>query len=114
MVKSHPERMFVFGDNVARVGLGGQAKEMRGEPNSIGIVTKWLPSSNDQSYFYDFQFPAVKLLIEQDFRRLFDFPGTIVWPLDSIGRGLARLDVTSPLTLKYIEKLKGELEYYVQ
>ena len=34
-------------------GYGGQAREMRGEPNSIGIPTKWAPDSNKSSYFCD-------------------------------------------------------------
>jgi hypothetical protein len=40
MVRADPSTVFVFGDNMARNGLAGQAKEMRGEPNAIGVPTK--------------------------------------------------------------------------
>ena len=50
-IKANPDKLYVFGDNMARVGLGGQAKEARGEPNSVGIPTKWRPGKNDGDYF---------------------------------------------------------------
>jgi len=40
MLRAEPGTLWVFGDNLQRKGLGGQAKEMRGEPNAIGIPTK--------------------------------------------------------------------------
>jgi hypothetical protein len=40
MVQADRNTVYVFGDNVARHGLGGQAKAMRGEPNTIGVSTK--------------------------------------------------------------------------
>jgi hypothetical protein len=42
-LRENPDKRYVFGDNVERRGYGGQAKEMRGEPNAIGVVTKWAP-----------------------------------------------------------------------
>lgn len=36
-LKSNPNTQYLFGDNLKRSGFGGQAKEMRGEPNAIGI-----------------------------------------------------------------------------
>ena len=42
-LKQNQDRIYLFGDNVERVGHGGQAKEMRGEPNAIGIATKLKP-----------------------------------------------------------------------
>ena len=38
--RANPRAIYVFGDNLLRKGLGGQAKEMRGEPNTLGIVSK--------------------------------------------------------------------------
>ena len=43
-LQRHPELIFVFGDNMLRKGFGGQAKEMRGEPNAVGVPVKWRPS----------------------------------------------------------------------
>ena len=46
-------RYYVFGDNMERRGLGGQAGVMRGEPNAIGVPTKWSPSNRPDAYFTD-------------------------------------------------------------
>ncbi|KKL05458.1 hypothetical protein LCGC14_2605850, partial [marine sediment metagenome] len=44
MLRDEPDTLFVFGDNMQRRGLGGQAFAMRGEPNAVGIPTKIFPS----------------------------------------------------------------------
>jgi len=56
MVRAKPRTMFVFGDNMARSGFGGRAKEMRGEPNAVGIPTKWRPAKDEAAYFKDADF----------------------------------------------------------
>ena len=53
MVRALPEQRFVFGDNLQRVGMGGQAAAMRGEPNAIGIVTKRAPGMAPGDFFSD-------------------------------------------------------------
>jgi hypothetical protein len=52
-LRNNPDFMFLFGDNLQRTGLGGQAKEMRGEFNAIGIATKKSPSLSDDAFFTD-------------------------------------------------------------
>jgi len=52
-LQRHPELIFVFGDNMLRKGFGGQAKEMRGEPNAVGVPVKWRPSRDAGAYFTD-------------------------------------------------------------
>lgn len=113
MLKNEPETLFVFGDNVVRHGFGGQAKEMRGEPNAVGIPTKWKPSNETDAFFKNFQYPAVKLLIDEDTKILFQhhsYGGKIVWPEDGIGTGLARLPQTAPLIWFYIERIRLYLD----
>lgn len=55
LLREHPDLKFVFGDNLIRVGKGGQAI-IRDEPNALGIATKRSPgeymvegSANDMS-----------------------------------------------------------------
>ena len=48
-VKAHPNVYFVFGDNEVRRGYGGQAKEMRGELNTVGVRTKRTPGQTLQT-----------------------------------------------------------------
>ena len=47
-LKANPSVLYLFGDNLQRVGLGGQAKEMRGEPNAVGIATKKAPDNKPE------------------------------------------------------------------
>lgn len=52
-VRLHPKDVFLFGDNLERRGLGGQAAEMRGEPNAVGIPTKRSPAMTPDAFFSD-------------------------------------------------------------
>lgn len=45
-VRANPDKIFIFGDNLAGRGFGGQAKEMRGEENAVGVPTKKLPTTS--------------------------------------------------------------------
>ena len=63
--------LYLFGDNLDRQGMGGQAKEMRGEPNSFGIATKRSISHNyPDDYFFDAQ-GDVNYIIDEEFDRLY-------------------------------------------
>lgn len=52
-LKQHPDSYFIFGDNLVRTGRGGQAAEMRGEPNAIGVATKRFPNNDETAFFSD-------------------------------------------------------------
>ncbi|SDK39192.1 hypothetical protein [Bradyrhizobium ottawaense] len=91
------DKMYVFGDNVQRTGFAGQAKEMRGEPNAIGVVTKWAPSMQPTAFFDDTA--ACKMLVERDLllvQQALDRGRTVVVPADGIGTGLSRLPKYAP------------------
>lgn len=49
-LKENPNHIFVFGDNLLRVGMGGAAK-LRHMPNTYGFITKKTPSHDDKAYF---------------------------------------------------------------
>ena len=108
MLRDEPGKLFVFGDNMAREGYGGQAREMRGEPNAVGIPTKWAATRHESAYFKDGDFEAVAPAIDDAFRKLLRHDGDIVWPTDGIGTGLAQLPGRAPKIFKYIEKRKGK------
>lgn len=113
MLKDEPNTLFVFGDNMAREGYGGQAAEMRGEPNAVGIPTKWTPSNNRWAFFADKDLKEVKIDINEAFIKLFCHAsqnGEIVWPQDGIGTGLADLKNKAPAIWDYIEDLRKCLE----
>lgn len=96
--------LYVFGDNVKRVGLGGQAAAMRHEPNAVGVATKYSPSEpfGEEPH----QIAAQKRIIDEDMKPLFRhvrLGGIVVWPADGIGTGLAGLDRYAPSTLEHIQ-----------
>ena len=113
LLQQHPDTLFVFGDNMAEKGLGGQAKEMRGEPNAVGIPTKNYPGMNDFDFFNDGDFNRAKIKIDAAVLKLFlhaSDGGNIVWPEDGIGTGLADLKKNSPKIWELIEKYRLALE----
>lgn len=107
MLKNNPETLYVFGDNYVQRGRGGQAKECRGEPNAVGIPTKWAPSMAESAFFSDEDFDKVKDRIDEGFEMLeahLRANGEIVWPGDGIGSFLARLPEKAPTIFEYIRK----------
>ncbi len=113
-LQANPNVLYVFGDNYLRKGLGGQAAEMRGEPNAVGVATKWAPAMLDQHFFDDKDFNVIKEIIDNDVSILrahnnhFDEWGRekiIVVPLDGIGTGLSELPTRAPKIYDYIVSL---------
>lgn len=105
---------YVFGDNMQERGLGGQAKACRGEPNTVGIPTKWKPSMTEDSFFTDDDYDAVAPKIYEAFDRLgrimYIGSGIVVWPSDGIGTGLAQLEKRAPKIFALIQERKAMLE----
>lgn len=113
MLRAEPDKLFVFGDNMQRVGMGGQAKEMRGEPNAVGIPTKHSPGTGPYDYFTDDDIIRVSSTIIKEVVRLRSHlraGGTVVWPGDGIGTGLADLTYRAPAIMWLIESLRTGLE----
>lgn len=113
MLRANPDTLFVFGDNMIGKGFGGQAKEMRGEPNAVGIPTKLLPAVRPGSFFRDEDFDRAKPKIDAAFSRLqahASAGGEIVWPEDGIGTGLAQLPTRAPRIWRLIEECRIALE----
>ena len=110
-LKKEPKSLFVFGDNMQRRGRGGQAYEMRGEPNAVGITTKRKPETGKDAYLYDKDFDLfIKINIKDitSLRETLNLGGNVVWPEAGIGMGRARLWETSPKINNYILDLLGE------
>lgn len=114
-LQANPDVLFAYGDNMRRTGLGGQAFEMRGEPNAIGIPTKWRPSRAEWDFFKNrdwHEHPEIKREIDHAFNDLEHFllnGGTIVLPEDGIGTGLAELPVRAPAIFEHIRKRMARL-----
>lgn len=50
LCRQHPDKTFVFGDNLLGFGKGGQAI-IRDEPNAFGVPTKRKPAMSAGSFF---------------------------------------------------------------
>ena len=112
-VRDRRGALFVFGDNMQRKGYGGQARAMRGEPNAIGVPTKWAPDRRAKSYFSDADFDRVRDAIDDAFReirRLQNQGLDVVLPADGLGTGLAELPRRAPRIHAYIEKHIASLD----
>lgn len=101
--------LYVFGDNLIRKGMGGQAGHMRGEVNAIGVATKRTPGMHDTDFFADdsISIEAQSRSIDADMRPLFEHVkkgGIVIWPSEGIGTGLSELPTRAPVTMAYIEQ----------
>ena len=113
VVKNNQDTLFIFGDNFTRKGLGGQAKEMRGENNAFGIVTKKLPSNTNDSFMTDTELDSNKREITNDVNRIIDEFKTGKYKkiiLPTIGVGLAKLNTKAPLTWNHLQAELNRLE----
>ena len=105
-LRENRDILFLFGDNSTRKGLGGQAKEMRGEPNSLGIVTKKFPSNEKDSFYSDEDFWEWLQIFSSDMHKLAkeinsgDYKTIVIPPL---GTGLAALPSKAPRIWNYLK-----------
>jgi hypothetical protein len=115
-VKNNPKVLFLFGDNNIRRGLGGQAKEMRGEPNTVGISTKKLPARTDNAYMTDAELDANKAVITADINKAIAEWNTGKYTnltIPQIGVGLAELPTRAPQTYAHLQSEFQRLENVV-
>jgi hypothetical protein len=114
-VRANRDKLFLFGDNLERRGLGGQAAAMRGEPNAIGIPTKKSPSYRSDAFFSDDEFEKNKTAIDAAFaevsRAATDSIRAIVIPSAGLGTGRAQLAKRAPRTFAYLHQKLTELAF---
>jgi len=106
-LRQNSTTLFVFGDNLQEKGYGGQAKEMRGEPNAIGIPTKKKPSMTPDSFFSDDDYEKMVNIISEKFRiltRQLELGFDVVFPEMGIGTNLAKLEEKAPKIYEYINR----------
>lgn len=107
-LRANPGLIYVFGDNEQREGLGGQAGQMRGEPNARGVATLSFTRAWSDAEFerqarvidHDLAPVVVELLAGK----------TVVLPFDGLGTGIARLHETSPRTFRFLLSRLDQLE----
>lgn len=103
-VNFNKDKVFVFGDNDARIGKGGQAT-IRGLTNVIGLRTKRGPSKKPAAFYNDSQLKDNKSKIDEDIlniKKLSMSGKTIVFSKNGYGTGLANLKLKAPKTFEYL------------
>ena len=94
--RENPKKLYVFGDNLDRVGKGGQAM-IRDEPNTFGLATKYnvAESFSDDKLGFNVQ----NILDEcESLARMGESYDAIVFPSRGLGTGLAALQALAPRT----------------
>lgn len=105
-LRNNPDVYYLFGDNDSRQGLGGQAKEMRGEPNAIGVRTKKLPTMDNNAFYSDTELFENCKKIDEDMSKAFIVVSeghVVVLPTDGLGSGMAELKKHAPKTKDYLD-----------
>lgn len=108
LAAQNPRKTFVFGDNLERKGMAGQAV-IRKIPNAVGVATKIAPSMETGSFFRDVDLNLFIRLVLDDLERVGRIAANrdVVVPVNegghiTLGLGLAGLPVNSPTTHKLI------------
>ena len=112
-LRANPGVLFVFGDNHRRTGMKGQAAQMRGEPNAVGVRTKWAPTMAPDAFFNDRQISETDQMFTDDLLPVWEALQNhkiVIWPADGIGTGLSDLPNRAPLTWKLLEQYRTAFE----
>lgn len=112
MVTDQYHKLFVFGDNLQRIGMAGQAV-IRGCDNAIGLPTKRGPCMDEYCFFTDADLAILIKAASADIDTLFLAIGnnvTVVWPKDGIGTGLAQLPQRAPAIKAFYDDLLKHLQ----
>ena len=105
-LQNNPNHVFVFGDNLLRVGKGGAAT-LRDELNSYGFITKKAPNNNDNSFYrpeeyqeiFDDELNKLKNIIQTNPNKLF--------LISKLGGGLAnKYNIFEKIIQPGLEELK--------
>jgi hypothetical protein len=106
---SHPNVIFVFGDNLNRMGIGGAAM-LRNHNQSYGFITKKVPTNELSSFYKPKEYQEV---FHQEVNKLKEFikdnPKKL-FLISKIGAGLAdKFFIFETIIRKQLPK---ELEYF--
>lgn len=112
---AHPDKVFVFGDNLKGFGTGGQAT-IRYCPNAFGVPTKRKPAMSEGSFFAEHNESDLDAVLGK-LQELWDMLRdglTVVFPVNNDGRvslGLERAELPrrAPTIYEAIERHVREM-----
>lgn len=97
--------LFIFGDNDAQFGKGGQAI-IRDLQNAVGIPTKKYPTNHPTSFYSDMDLEENKKKISRAINHIIKISDQyeyIIFPEDGLGTGLADLPNKAPKTFEFLQ-----------
>ncbi len=110
------DTLFVFGDNLERVGSGGQAI-IREQKNSIGFATKKAPGGAKEDFFTDDEYGENCKIIDEEIEKIKKYAEehkykAIAFPFMGLGTGLSEMPLRCPNTFFYLcTRLYGEFKF---
>lgn len=117
VVTHHSNKLFIFGDNIRRRGIGGQAI-IRYYDNTFGFITKIDPNNFEESFITDANYEAYKKYVDKTIEYLkymleinihYEY---LVFPYTGLGNGLAKMPEKAPKCFEYLkEQLKLHFNY---
>ena len=87
--KYKKEVIFVFGDNLDRRGLGGQAAIARKVTNSYGFVTKKYPTHSPSDYYKPSEYSNKFISEIKKLKKEIEKNNDIIYLVPTLGNGLA-------------------------
>ncbi len=116
-LRKHPDRVYLYADNLMMDGYGSQAAEMRGEPNAIALPAMRTPYDDVDAYLSDKDYASNVAHIDQAFAQI-PKDRSVVIPVTkdkdgrltpSIGLGLAYMRDKAYVTYCYLQTKFAEL-----
>lgn len=87
-LRQNPDHIFVFGDNLLRVGKGGAAI-LRDEPNTYGFVTKKAPTHNSSDSYKPEEYSSKYEVEIKRLKKEIEKSPTKTFLISKLGAGLA-------------------------
>lgn len=105
LVKSHPDEIFVFGDNMEKWGKKLGQAIIRPMPNAFGVPTKRAPARYAKAYFsdQDDEIAAIRAALGKLY--ILGRKHTLVFPVGGLGTGLAEMEQRSPKAWRYMNHI---------
>lgn len=108
LVRANPASLFLFGDNLARWGTGGQAI-IRGLKNTHGIATKKHPSYHSNSFFTDNEYEQNCEIIKNDIDSIpWQYFNVLCFPTNGFGTGMSAMPEKCPKTFNFLNEYFAE------
>lgn len=108
-LQANPTHIFVFGDNLLRIGTGGAAK-LRDMKNTYGFITKKAPTYKDEDYYTPEEYEIIYIAEIINLKQIMSDNSDKTFLISKVGAGIAN---KFQIWEKIIEpRIKNDLKNY--